>query len=128
MQKKWGVFNHFLYAIQNDPNVANSRGIQTDWDTLVNGFDAGLLAENLHRVGAGYYVITVMQGTKYMIAPNAAFDAIAGTKPGEACSTRDLVADLATALDKYGIDLFLYFAGDGPEAWKSSVKNSLSRI
>ncbi len=114
--KKWGVFNHFLYAIQNDPNVANSRGIQTDWDTLVNGFDAGLLAENLHRVGAGYYVITVMQGTKYMIAPNAAFDAIAGTKPGEACSTRDLVADLAEALDKYGIDLFLYFTGDGPYA------------
>ena len=24
--------------------------------------------------GAGYYVITVMQGTRYMLAPNSAFE------------------------------------------------------
>ena len=49
-----------------------------------------------------------------MIAPNATFDKIAGTKPGEACSTRDLIEDLYQALSKYDIDLFLYFTGDGP--------------
>ena len=33
--KKWGVFNHFLYVIQNDSSVPHSYGKQTDWDTLV---------------------------------------------------------------------------------------------
>lgn len=112
--KKWGIFNHFLYVIQNNPKYPNSYGKQTDWDTLVREFDTETLAKNLHEIGAGYYIITVMQGTKYMIAPNAAFDKIAGTKPGEACSTRDLIEDLYQSLSKYDIDLFLYFTGDGP--------------
>ena len=112
--KKWGVFNHFLYVIQNNPVYPNSYGKQTEWDTLVNEFDTETLAKNLYEMGAGYYVITVMQGTKYMIAPNATFDKIAGTRPGEACSTRDLIEDLYQSLSKYDIDLFLYFTGDGP--------------
>ena len=113
---KWGVFNHFLSHYQNSPDFENSNGRQTDWNTLVNEFDTERVAEALHKMGAGYYVITVMQGCKYMIAPNEAFDRIAGTRPGEACSTRDLVNDLYDSLSKYGIDLFLYFTGDGP--WK----------
>ena len=112
--RKWGVFNHFLYVIQNDSSVPNSYGKQTDWDTLVHEFDTETLAKNLYEMGAGYYVITVMQGTKYMVAPNATFDKIAGTKAGEACSTRDLIEDLYQSLSKYNIDLFLYFTGDGP--------------
>ena len=112
--RKWGVFNHYLAVLQNNPYCPNSYGKQTDWDTLVSEFDAKELAKNLHEIGAGYYVITVMQGTKYMIAPNATFDKIAGTKPGEACSTRDLIAEIAEELEKYDIDLFLYFTGDGP--------------
>ena len=111
---RWGVFNHFLYVIQNNPDLPNSYGKSTSWDELVNEFDAEKLAKQLNEIGAKYYVITVMQGTKYMIAPNNAFDKIAGTKPGEACSTRDLVMDISNALEKHGIDLFLYFTGDGP--------------
>jgi hypothetical protein len=114
--RKWGVFHHFLDSLQNDPTRPQSYGRSTDWDTLVREFDTQRLAETLHEAGAGYYVITVMQGTKHMIAPNATFDRIAGTKPGEACSTRDLVEDLYRSLSKYDIDLFLYFTGDGP--WK----------
>lgn len=111
---RWGVFNHFLYTIQNNPALPNSRGERTSWDELVNEFDAEALACRLNEIGAKYYVITVMQGTKYMIAPNDTFDKIAGTKPGEACSTRDLIMDILKALEKYEIDLFLYFTGDGP--------------
>ena len=113
-EHKWGVFNHYLSVLQNNPICSNSYGKETDWNTLVNEFDVERVAKTLHEIGAGYYVITVMQGTKYMIAPNKAFDEIAGTKPGEACSTRDLILDLAEALQKYDIDLFLYFTGDGP--------------
>lgn len=111
---KWGVFNHYLFDLQNDPKYPNSYCKQTDWDTLVNEFDVPLVAKTLHEIRAGYYVITIMQGTKYMLSPSARFDAIAGTKPGEACSTRDLIGELADELEKYDIDLFLYFTGDGP--------------
>lgn len=112
--RKWGVFTHCLYAIQNNPELKNSYGKQTDWDTLVKEYDTETIAKTLHEIGAGYLIITVMQGTKHLIAPNSAFDKIAGTKPGEACSTRDLIEDLYQSLLKYDIDLFLYFTGDGP--------------
>ena len=55
-----------------------------------------------------------MQGDKIFCSPNATFDKYAGTKPGEACSTRDLPADIIRELKKYDIDMFLYFTGDGP--------------
>ena len=111
---KMGVFNHFLSVLQNNPICPHSYGRQTDWDTLVHEFDVDRVARTLHEIGAGYYVLTVMQGTRYMIAPNVTFDRIAGTKPGEACATRDLIWDMIHALEPYGIDLFLYFTGDGP--------------
>ena len=116
-EKKWGVFNHYLYSGVCDVN--DSRNLDkniTDWDTAVKCFDVEKLAYNLHKMNAGYYFITLMQGTKHMIAPNATFDKIAGTKPGEACSTRDLPMELADALAKYDIDLCLYYTGDGPHA------------
>lgn len=112
--RKWGVFNHYIYGVQNNPENAHSYGKQLPWDEHVKEFDTELLAKTLHEMGAGYYCITIMQGYKYMIAPNATFDKIAGTKPGEACSTRDLISDLYDYLSKYDIDLFLYFTGDGP--------------
>lgn len=112
---KWGVFNHYLFGMQNgkDP-LRNPGGKITSWDACVREFDVERLAAALHKMGAGYYFITLMQGGKYMCAPNAAYDRICGTQPGEACSTRDLPMELAAALGKYGIDLYLYYTGDGP--------------
>lgn len=112
--KKWGVFIHFLDRHQNNPEHISSLGKCTSWDECVNGFDTEKFAKNLHDVGAGYAFITMMQGSKYMIAPNETYDRICGTKPGEACSSRDLVEDLYKALSVYGIDLYLYYTGDGP--------------
>jgi len=43
------------------------------------------------EAGAGYVIFTVMQVSRFMIAPNAAFDRISGYPPGEACAARDLV-------------------------------------
>jgi len=112
IQKRFGVFTHFLYG---NPGSTPVTGIDPyDWNARCNAFDTERLAHDLHEVGADYYFITLMQGRKYMIAPNATFDRIGGTKPGEACATRDLVLDLYDSLSKYGIDLCLYFTGDGP--------------
>ena len=115
-KKKWGVFNHYLSgAFLKEGSVKNVNfGMPASWDECVNRFDAERLAYNLHKMGAGYYFITLMQCREYMLAPNATYDKIAGTKPGKACSTRDLPLDLYKALSKYDIDLCLYFTGDGP--------------
>ena len=112
---KWGVFTHYLYGIQNAPgNTANMGAGETDWNSCVNSLDIEAMAYSLSKARIGYYFITVMQGRKYMIAPNSTFDRITGNSPGEACSFRDVVEELYAALSKYGIDLYLYFTGDGP--------------
>ncbi len=114
-EKKWGVFNHYLNHDQNCEGTPNNQGVgETSWDECVKALDVEKMADALHSIGAGYLFITVMQGSAHMIAPNETFDRIAGTRPGEACPTRDLVSDLYDALSKYDIDLYLYYTGDGP--------------
>lgn len=114
LSRRFGVFNHFLYGNPGD-SVEQLRGRKAlDWNGCVEVLDAEDIARRLHEVGAGYYFITVMQGSRHMLAPNAAYDRIAGTQSGEACPRRDLIMDLADALEKYDIDLYLYYTGDGP--------------
>ena len=115
LNKKWGVFNHYLYH----PSSGESDSV---WSERVAALDVDAIAKTMADVGAGYYFITLMQGRKFMIAPNATFDSIAGTEPGMACSKRDLPLDLYTALKKYGIDLYLYYTGDGPHLDESEGK------
>ncbi|MBQ8551769.1 MAG: alpha-L-fucosidase [Clostridia bacterium] len=114
--RKFGIFNHFLFAEPGSdiPETLPYEEENTKWNRQVDAYDPEKVAYALHKIGAGYYFITVMQGNRFMIAPNAAFDRICGTKPGEACSKRDLIADIIPALKKYDIDLCLYFTGDGP--------------
>jgi hypothetical protein len=113
--KKWGVFSHFLYHPQNNPKAVTNRNAgETDWSTCVDKFNVDTVAKTLAEVGAGYYFITLVQGRKFMAAPNATFDKITGCAPGEACSRRDLPLDLYNVLSPHGIDLYLYYTGDGP--------------
>ena len=111
-QRKWGVFNHYLYGAPSQTD--KSTAADPDWNRRVETVDVERIARTLHETGAGYYFITVMQGRKYMLAPNETYDRIAGTKPGEACARRDLILELALALKRYDIDLYLYYTGDGP--------------
>lgn len=115
LERKWGVFTHYLYAEQNNPEGLMNQGAgETDWNDCVNELNVEGIASALAEAGAGYYFFTLMQGRKYMAAPNKTFDEIAGTKPGEACCLRDLPSDLARALAPRDIDLYLYYTGDGP--------------
>ena len=108
-----GVFTHYLDGLQNGFGP-NSQGKNTTWSAAVDEFDAEAYAASAALANARYAVITVMQGTKFMIAPNAVYDAYTGYAPGEACARRDLVLDLAAALSARGIRLMLYYTGDGP--------------
>ncbi len=117
-KSKWGVFTHYLCYLQNsnsEKGMLHSQGKgETSWDECVNDFDTEKYARTAKELGAGYVIFTVTQGYRFLCAPNDAFNSITGYKPGEACSKRDLLADLITSLDKYDIPLMLYFTGDGP--------------
>ena len=110
----WGVFVHYLWDLQNAGHRTNNLGRTTSWDECVKEFDTEKFADQIKQIGAPYVFFTMMQRTRYLIAPNATYDQLTGYQPGQACSTRDLVADLSHALDKRGIKLLLYWTGDGP--------------
>lgn len=110
----YGVFVHYLESIQNNPEKVHSLGRKTSWDECVRDFDTERFADAMAEAGAGYVIFTVMQRTRLMIAPNAAFDRISGYQPGEACATRDLIEDLYQSLHRRNIPLMLYWTGDGP--------------
>ena len=113
--KKWGVLNHYLFHSVCNPDAPQNKGYGAiPWNDAVNKLDVERLAFNLHKMNVGYYFITLQQGTAHLLAPNETFDKIAGTKPGEACATRDIPMELSEALKKYDIDLCLYYTGDGP--------------
>ena len=112
----YGVFVHYLQELQNNPAQLHSYGKKSSWDDCVNAFDVELFADQMKLAGAGYVVFTTHQRTRFLIAPNATFDRLTGYKPGEACSHRDLIAELADALDKRGIPLMLYWTGNGPSS------------
>ena len=118
--RKWGIFNHYLYYSEKgytDYRAENPEEIRLmagEWNRQVESFDTERLARTLHGFGCGYYMITVMQGTRFLIAPNAAYSRITGIAPGEGCARRDLIRDIGEALRKYDIDLYLYYTGDGP--------------
>jgi len=99
---KWGMFNHLLG--ENDPA----------WSGYIDSLDADLVADQIAEVNAGYLFLTVMQGGRTMLAPNETYNKITGYKPGEACAKRDFIEDMYQALNKRGIDLLLYYTGDGP--------------
>ncbi|NPV45854.1 MAG: hypothetical protein HPY69_02750 [Armatimonadetes bacterium] len=113
-QAGYGVFVHYLAGLQNNPDNVHSLGKQTSWDECVREFDTERFADTMAEVGARYVIFTIMQVTRFMIAPNATFDRISGYAPGEACATRDLIEDLYQSLSKRNIHLMLYYTGDGP--------------
>lgn len=106
---KWGVFMHFLAPGDESFTV-------DDWNKMVDSFDVDGLAEQLDSVGAGYFFITIGQGSPYYCAPNETYDRLTGFNPSR-CSRRDLVSDLYEALSRYGIHLLVYAPADGP--WMS---------
>ena len=142
-QAEWGIFVHYLYDCQGlstriakswefaewgdltnkgqnfGTRIANTEE-HTSWDDMINKFDTERFAADVAEAGASYVIFTMMQRTRYLIAPNETYNQLTGYKTGEACSSRDLVNDLLESLDKYGIKLMLYWTGDGPKQDKQA--------
>ena len=116
-----GIFTHYLPGLQNNFGYS-SQGKNSSWSDCVKEFDVDAYAADVSSTGARYAVFTVMQSDAALIAPNVAFDTYTGFAPGTACSKRDLVLDLHTALAKRNLRLLLYWSCAGPmknpQAWR----------
>jgi F5/8 type C domain len=101
---RWGVMTHYLV----DHKVSAQ-----EWQNQVRKFDVQGLAKQLKSVGAGYYLITIGQNSGHYCAPNTKYDHFTGITPSK-CSSRDLVADLYSALNPLGIKLMVYLPSGAP--------------
>lgn len=106
VRAKWGVFLHFL---------GSQDQTARQWSQQVDGVEVDGLADQLESMGAGYLMFTIGQNSGHFCSPNATYDSIVGIKPGK-CSQRDLVADLAHALEPRGIALMVYLPCGAPDA------------
>lgn len=106
-KRRWGVFNHYICTPGSEKFYPGTNLL--DWNKTVSRLDVDKVAYNLHKMGAGYYFITLIHGTHYMLAPNDTYEEILGVEKGTFCSKRDVVEELYYALKKYDIDLCLYF-------------------
>lgn len=109
-----GIFTHYLNELQNNAGSPNSNNQSTNWSACVDEFDVEAYAASAAAANAKYAVITMQQGSRFLAAPNAAYEAFTGYARGNATSARDLPSDLAAALSARGIRLLLYWTGDGP--------------
>ena len=65
-EARWGVMTHFLadWRAQVDGEPASVE----HWNELIDHFDVNGLAEQLHSVGAGYYLVTIGQNSGFYLA------------------------------------------------------------
>lgn len=95
------------------------EGDQKPYAEAVANFDVEKFSDEMAATGAGFVVLTTSHAYQYFPGPNQALDAIL---PGRT-TERDLPAELAAALKKRGMKLFLYFhvgAENDPEWLKAS--------
>lgn len=96
---KYGLMFH--WTGQSKP----PHGPALDYCDAVRAFDVDKFAKMVSDTGAGFIVITTTLSKFYFPGPNAVIDSIL---PGRTCP-RDLVGDLADALNLRHIRLELYF-------------------
>lgn len=126
VKAKYGIFMHYQYRImlgycQINTNLTAhpdekyppaSAMTSKEWNQFVNGFDVKGFANQMSEANVGWVLFCINDGPfAFHCAPNAAFDSITGYKPGDKCSNRDLIMDLAKALNPKGIKLIAYLSG-----------------
>ncbi len=116
---KYGIFMHYQYrillgySIKTKPQFPDpTRMNAAEWNRFVDGFDVKGFAQQMADAKAGWVIFCLDDHYfAWPCAPNQAFSEFTGYAPGEKCSRRDLILDLAEALDARGVKLICYFAG-----------------
>ncbi|HLX60694.1 MAG TPA: alpha-L-fucosidase [Planctomycetota bacterium] len=116
---KFGLFVHYQYrillglSVRTKPQFPKLEQMNAEeWNRFVDGFDAKVFAEQMAQARAGWVLFCLDDHYfAWPCAPNKSFDAFTGFAPGEKCSRRDLILDVADALNAKGVKLIVYFAG-----------------
>jgi len=117
-QAGWGVFTHYLAA----PASGGPADLTPDeWNRQVDSFDVPRLAAQLRAVGAPYYFITIGQNTGFYCSPNDTYDGLVGRRPSR-LSRRDLVAEIADALEPLGVRTMVYLPSHAPARDRPAVE------
>ena len=108
-QARYGIMVHWTNE------TMPLQGELKAYDQAVKEFNVEQFADDMQKTGAGFVVFTTSHGAHYFPAPLASLDKIL---PGRT-ARRDLVADLADALVKRGMKLFLYYhlGSQADSAW-----------
>lgn len=109
----WDAREYSISAMINDGSD------DSPWSKAVAAFDVNAFANQAAEAGAGYVILTNGVTYGYYNSPNSHYEGIGGLSPGEFTSRRDLISDLADALQPRGIKLMVYLAGEGP--WYANV-------
>jgi len=102
LDAKWGLFSHFLPRLAGEQASGNMT--EKKWNKKVNSFQVSRLADQLEKLKAPYFFITIGNGDNYFCSPNSTFEKQFGAGKG-ALTERDLVAELAAELIPRGIKL-----------------------
>jgi alpha-L-fucosidase len=108
---KYGLMVHWM------PGVMPRRGSAKSFPDAVRDFKVDKFADMVKQTGASYLIFTAVHGTQWYPGPSAVHDRVL---PGRSCD-RDLIADLADAMEKRDIKLILYYHhGVGDYEWSKA--------
>jgi len=128
---RYGIMSHYLYGqspgLTFDDSTWTDAHKATNWNTTLNAFNVTTYAANASAVGAKFVVFTLGQASGWYDSPNTTLDnlLIAQGYTARGTGQRDLVLDLANALQLKGIKLVLYFPLDAGNS-DTEVRNALN--
>lgn len=93
------------FMVHWTPQSFPSHGERKSYADAVRDFNVEAFADQVKRGGAGFLVLVTAHALQYFPAPIHSLELLL---PGRTTS-RDLVADLAQALENRGVRLFLYY-------------------
>jgi len=116
---RYGIFLHYQYrillgySIKTNPQFPNPSQMTAEQrNRFVDGFDVKGFAAQMAEAKVGWVLFCIDDHYfAWPCAPNRAFSELTGYAPGGKCSRRDLIADLADALNARGVKLICYYAG-----------------
>jgi hypothetical protein len=135
LSAKYGVFMHYQHrillgysygteALGTKPKLPPLAEMTAEgWNRFVDGFDVQGFADQMAKGQVGWVLFCIDDHYfGWPCAPNKTFDTYTGYAPGERCSRRDLIAELADALNARGVKLVCYYAGlngcmQDPKSW-----------
>lgn len=117
VNSKWFVAAKYGLMVYWMSGVAPRSGHAKYLPDEVRDFNVDAFADMVKQAGASYLIFTAVHGTQWFPDPSKVHERVL---PGRSCD-RDLIGDLANAMDKRGIKLILYYHhGVGDYEWSKA--------